>query len=401
MEHKEWFPGQRPDEEVLFVKRRHWFVLLRWLTPPVILFLAMLGIGLVIGVAAELDPLVWALVLLVLTAAPVGLIVWRVLDWENDHYILTSQRVVHIERVYFLFESRHEASLNKIQDVTFAMPTMLHNLLNFGDVEIETAGTTGQIRFEAVPNPREVQTMILKAAGLQRRKRLPREVPPAEATGLWGWLQGAGKFFVRMLYPVYPRRGVIVWRKHWYVLLRSIFVPAFAALLTATLILTLLLTRPIPAAIAALSLIFLILVAVLAFLFIDWHNDIYILTTDRVIDIEKRPFTHEFRREANMGMIQDVSYEQPSFIAKLLNFGNVRLETAGTQGEFTFDSVPNPREVQNEIVRRLSAYRAHLQEEQARRERERFLQMVQEAMQEIGQHPSSPPQLSSPPGDEE
>ncbi len=397
---KTWFPGQRPDEEIIFVKRRHWFVLLRWLTPPVVLFLAMLGIGLVIGAAAELQPLAWALVLLLLIAAPVGLIVWRILDWENDHYILTNQRVVHIERVYFLFESRHEASLNKIQDVTFAMPTLLHNLLNFGDVEIETAGTTGQIRFEAVPNPREVQTLILKAAGLQRQGRPSQEPPRPKPLGLGDLFRGLGGFFVGMLYPVYPRRGVIVWRKHWFVLLKSIFIPTVAALFTAILILALLLTRPIPAAIVVLSLIFLILVAVLAFLFIDWHNDIYILTTDRVIDIEKRPFTHEFRREANMGMIQDVSYEQPSFIAKLLNFGNVRLETAGTRGEFTFDNVPNPREVQNEIVRRLSAYRSHLQEEQARRERERFRQMVQEALQEIVQHPPSPPQLPSSPSEE-
>jgi len=400
VEHKTWFPGQRPDEEVIFVKRRHWFVLLRWITPPAILLLTMLGIGLVIGIAAELQPLVWALVILVLIAIPVGLTVWRVLDWENDHYILTDQRVVHIERVYFLFESRHEASLSKIQDVTFAMPTPLHNVLNFGDVEIETAGTAGQIRFEAVPQPREIQSLILKAAGLQRRGRPAREAPQAEAAGFWKLFRAMGEFLVRMLYPVYPRRGVIVWRKHWYVLLRSAFIPAAAAFLTASIILALMLTRPVPIAIAILSLVFLLLVAVLAFLFIDWHNDIYILTTDRVIDIEKRPFTREFRREANMAMIQDVSYEQPGFIAKLLNFGNVRLETAGTRGEFTFDNVPNPRGVQNEIVRRLSAYRAHLQEEQARRERERFLQMVQEAMQEIVQHPPSPPQLPPRPGGE-
>jgi uncharacterized membrane protein YdbT with pleckstrin-like domain len=137
-------------------------------------------------------------------------------------------------------------------------------------------------------------------------------------------------------------------------------------------------------AILILFLVFLSLVAWLVFRIIDWHNDIYILTTDRVIDIEKRPFTHEFRREANMGMIQDVSYEQPTFISKLLNYGNVRLQTAGTLGEFTFDNVPRPREVQNEITQRLAAYRAHAEQEHVRREREQFRRMVEEALQELG-----------------
>lgn len=391
------FPGQRSDENVLFVKRRHWFILLRWVVPPLLLLLAMLGAGLVIGIALELEPLAWALAILLLIALPVGLVVWRVLDWENDHYILTDQRVIHIERVYFLFESRHEAALRKIQDVTFHMPSPLHNILDFGDVQVETAGTEGQIQFEAIPNPREIQIQVLQAAGLQRRGRRLNPETPEKSFNLWGLFRAAGKFFARMLYPVYPRRGVVVWRKHWFVLLKAAFAPAMAALLTGSITLATLIAGVPGSVTIILATVFVLLVAVLAFIFIDWHNDIYILTTDRVIDIEKRPFTMEFRREANMGMIQDVSYEQPGFIAKALNFGNVRLETAGTLGEFTFDNVPGPSEVQNEITRRLEAFRAHMERERARREEERMRKVAEKVVQDLVQRPSPPP--TPPPGD--
>jgi uncharacterized membrane protein YdbT with pleckstrin-like domain len=90
---------------------------------------------------------------------------------------------------------------------------------------------------------------------------------------------------------------------------------------------------------------------------VDWYNDIYVVTDERIIDIEKTPFSTEDRREAQLIMIQDVHYLTPGFIAQNLNFGNVEIETAGRAGAFTFDSVPNPREVQKEIFKRLEKAR--------------------------------------------
>ena len=47
------------------------------------------------------------------------------------------------------------------------------------------------------------------------------------------------------------------------------------------------------------------------------------------------------RREASLGMIQNVHFEVPHVIAGLLGYGNVVVQTAGA-GEFTFTGVPNP-----------------------------------------------------------
>lgn len=361
------FPGQHPGERVIFKKRRHWFILLTWLTPPFLLFLATVGVGFGIGLALSLSIPLWTGVILLLSIGPLGLTIWRFLDWENDHYILTSERVLHIERVYFLFEGRREANLDKIQDVTVRMPSMMANMLNFGNVRIETAGTAGQINFQSAPDPRKVQQVIFKEAGL----------PAAGMQAAEQWETGRMRILhpfemlARMLYPVYPTGpNVKVWRKHWFILFTKLVRLLLAALLLLVVWIAILLSG-IPGSVQLIpeiaiqvipGVLFLILVGRIAWVTIDWHNDLYILTDTHVIDIEKRPFTMEFRREANLGMIQDVRYEQPSFLAKFLDFGNTQLETAGTLGEFTFDSIPHPRQVQQVITGRLADFRRRVAE---------------------------------------
>ena len=68
----------------------------------------------------------------------------------------------------------------------------------------------------------------------------------------------------------------------------------------------------------------------------DWSNDLYIVTRDRIIDVEKHPLKlSEERREASLGMIQNVSLRMPSIFANLFQYGDVLVQTAGA-GEFTF-----------------------------------------------------------------
>ncbi len=356
------FPSQQRGEKVIFKLRRHWFILLQWLVPPLVLLLVTVGVGFGIGLAISLAVPLWVALILLLSIGPLAITIWRILDWENDHYILTDRRILHIERVYFLFERWEEANLDKIQDVTVEMPSFMANMLYFGDVKIETAGTAGQIKFESVPKPRKVQRLIFQQAGLPE----PGTEGPEEKRSFWLRLLRPAEAFVRMLYAVVPQGDdVVVWRKHWFVLLTKMFKPLLVAILVLSIWIIILLMDlpgtlpPIPAlAIKVLpGIFFLIIIGWIAWIAIDWHNDLYVLTSSHVIDIEKRPFTLEFRREANLGMIQNVSYEQPSFISKLLGFGNTRLETAGTMGEFTFDNIPNPRQVQEVIMQHLTEFR--------------------------------------------
>jgi len=89
--------------------------------------------------------------------------------------------------------------------------------------------------------------------------------------------------------------------------------------------------------------------------------------------IEKRPlFFSEQRRTARLGEIEDIRLTIPTPIHYLLNFGNVRLQTAAQEGEFTFEAVPDPRAVADEIRRRIDAFHQSVIEDEARRQSEEW-----------------------------
>jgi len=144
-----------------------------------------------------------------------------------------------------------------------------------------------------------------------------------------------------------------IWRKHWAILLVAIFPP----LIPIVLAFALLLLTDVQIVIFIALLLLIISAFWLAWQVLDWYNDVYIVTDERIVDIEKKPLIFEDRREAQLSMIQDVSYVQPNFITRLLGFGDVSIQTAGRVGVFTFISVPNPQRVQREIFARLEKVR--------------------------------------------
>jgi len=94
------------------------------------------------------------------------------------------------------------------------------------------------------------------------------------------------------------------------------------------------------------------------------------VTDDRIVDVEQRPFSlHSERREASLSVIQNVRFVIPHFWAALWGYGNVVVQTAGT-GDFTFDRVHKPAEVQAEIFRRIEAYRERGRQQEAARRRQ-------------------------------
>jgi uncharacterized membrane protein YdbT with pleckstrin-like domain len=93
--------------------------------------------------------------------------------------------------------------------------------------------------------------------------------------------------------------------------------------------------------------------------FVNWGNDLYTVTDDRIIDTEALPLGFRSQRtETTFDRIQNVSYEIPHPLATLLNYGTVVIFTAGAEGTLDFLYVRDPRSVQAEIFRRLTAYEA-------------------------------------------
>jgi hypothetical protein len=171
----------------------------------------------------------------------------------------------------------------------------------------------------------------------------------------------------------------IMWRKHWIFLVGDVLWPLLFSL--GAIFLAVLAFFHLPGFVGSLPISWgayqAAMLALAAFTsgwlwweFADWGNDLYILTEERIIDVEKKPlFFSEQRREAVLGQIQNVTLEVPNLWASLLHYGDVKVQTAGA-GDFTFDRVPNPHDVQTQIFQRMRAYRERQTQNEAARRRE-------------------------------
>jgi uncharacterized membrane protein YdbT with pleckstrin-like domain len=400
------FDWQDDDEIVVINLHKHNIILGQQLFSPVLIALfglACFGYG-AVNLGTLLGKL--ALVVGVLIAVGGGGFSWYLIrDQLNDNYVVTNKRVVHEERHPFGREARAEAPLHAIQDIQQSKSGMLEQLYNFGDLIIETAGERVHVVFRQIKDPAGTREAIFeqiqraqawakaeeRAAILDTmRERFDTAAPAREAASqpsspekkgrfqltVPPWVESALRPLRYFLPPMrYEEGDTITWRKHWVTLIGPLGLPT---LLIAAL--TLVVIAVLTFAQGNQVLILLGYGIVMVFLFPwwlwrfdDWQNDIYQVTATRIIDVERKPFfLREERREASLGVIQDINLEIPGFVARVLNYGSVTIETAGVD-PFTFDYVHDPHEVQAEIFRRVGAFRAQQRQQEADRRRSELL----------------------------
>jgi hypothetical protein len=407
------FPGKQWDEVVVVRTGKHPLMLVGALAGPALVFLASISLlALLLATGSITSTCVG-----VITAIPVIVAVaWGLhnyVDWRDDEYIVTSKRVIHIERFVFYGAEWHEAPLIRIQDITLEARNWWQRTYDYHDLTIQTAGA-GNIVFSGVCNAPQAQEHIFeeRAKALERleapgttsirmalAQRMGLDVPEVEVpadTPISDTPVFAAKAGRRLPGPInyfYPRVTVvdgdrITWRKHWIVLLRKTWLPLLLTFVFSMATLLLLLHLPpfgsllealghnwwilaaAPAAAALVSYGWYIL------RYDDWHRDVYIVTRSRIIDVESSAFRlrGETSREGTFGVVQNITYSIPGILYKLLNIGDVVIETAGTERTFTFMSVFNPIGVQQEIFNRWVAY----QEGHRRRQRESEAQRMAE-----------------------
>jgi hypothetical protein len=79
----------------------------------------------------------------------------------------------------------------------------------------------------------------------------------------------------------------------------------------------------------------------------DWHNDVYIITSDQLVDVYRRPLGTEQKRTAPIKNIQTVQYTRKGLIGLILNYGTVQIQIGNEQ--LTFDNVYDPAGIQAEV----------------------------------------------------
>jgi len=384
-------PGQDPGEPWLLRRGRHWFSLAIRLLVPFLVLLAMILVT--VGLArAQVGS---DILLLVVGLGTVVMSTWVILifvDWRNDYYLVTTKKVLHRELSILQLEKREEAPLNKIQNAN-SRRGPLGSLLGFGTLKLDTAGARQAIVLDYLPDPEGMKQVIFRQASYlqsiskeQEREEIRQEllrrqagepvvdvsVPipeqePAKGNGALARIWPSRP----LLRVKYEQGNQVVWRKHWIYLLKRAYL-AFPALLLATaVVIAILASERLADFRVPLLTVFLFLWVIALFWvwweWTDWRNDEYIVTDSMVIDVTKKPlFFDQVRLEAPLDMIQNISLKKPGFWSNVLDYGEVLIQTAGSQGSLKFAGVHHPAEVQREIFRRLDAYR----EAKQRRERE-------------------------------
>lgn len=78
--------------------------------------------------------------------------------------------------------------------------------------------------------------------------------------------------------------------------------------------------------------------------FLHWFYNVFIVTTERVVDIDYSDIVVHNIAVTNLSHVQDVNYTQSGFIATFFNYGDLFVQTAGNERNFEALSIPRPRE---------------------------------------------------------
>ena len=368
-----FLPWQESDEKVNLLCRKHiFFLLLRVLIiggVSVGLFAALLSFA-VSGKSV-------GLLLLALVSLLLGLFItgWSALEWGNDYFILSSDRVLVQKKLTGFFDSRQEAPFSAILSSGLES-SFWGRLLDFGTINLKTYN--GNMSFSGLPNPMIIFNLLeyqrlhkvhesqhneqseIRATLKQRLDGKPAPsavhhsgssragMKAAYTSG--SLLDTAARFFGLRL----ESEDSVIFRTHWWRLVSRTLLPTLLMLVVIGLVVidSLGYMPGVPDKL----LYSIAIIATLAswgwwlYRYQDWYNDVYIITPDQLIDINRKPLSKEERHAAPIQNVQTVEFKRKGLLGLILNFGTVRIQI-GNQ-ELTFDDVYDPAAIQAEIFSR-------------------------------------------------
>lgn len=407
---KQNFKWVGEDELVIFVARKHVVLLVFNLVGPLIFFLAALAIISAVSFS-EVSDTIWtsgAICSISLAFLSVLWGLWNWVDWGNDYYIVTNQRVVWVEKVIWLYESRDEAPLTTILAVN-TTTTFLGRMLGYGSVIVKTF--TGEITFRNLKDPKqmvafveEYRTRVQMGAVRKERGKIdqvirerlglgeddyseaPAEIVPLEsAPGEEKKKQSAfGNFFKNFFTMRFEQDGVITYRKYWPTLFGKIWLPTLLILLTFLAMILLvnifqsnLISAQTAEILFGLAILFILFVLIpwWIYKYADWRNDIYQVSDKNIVDIERKPLGTEVKKSAPVENILSLEHAREGLLGYMFNFGEVTINVGETQ--FVFRNVHDPARVQQDIFNRMYSLRRKKEKAEAAQQRQRFVDVLE------------------------
>ena len=124
-----------------------------------------------------------------------------------------------------------------------------------------------------------------------------------------------------------------------------LFLPILIFAFLPTFGLSFLFSAPINRFIAVFTLFYYLMVSSYVFIsFLHWFYNVFIVTSERVVDIDYSDIVVHNIAVTSLTHVQDVNYTQSGFIPTFFNYGDLFVQTAGNERNFEALSIPKPRE---------------------------------------------------------
>lgn len=388
MVRNELFDWLSDDEAVYMIARRHEFFLILKYLVLFMIWIPLIAIIRWLNVSYAVFNIVVA-ALGVLATTGIGIWWWK--DWRNDYYVVTNKRVIWIERSPFFYESRQEAPLISVLSLKVLTLSGLRLFIDYGNLIVKTY--TDEIPMHHIRSP---GLMVEFINGLQSRKREitrgnDNEVMDLALRKRLGLLDGkavkkggtvedpnveqniyASRRFSydRLINVRYEEEEKIIYRKHWFVLVKKIWLQSLVILGILIVFYYLLQSETYnPFAFGFWITFFVGVVGLWVYQFLDWCNDIYVVTREKIFDIERKPLGRENKKSALLENILSLEHNRVGIIGLYLNYGTVTVNIGAEK--FQFFDVYNPAQVQNEIFVRMTDQQDRLEKLKAAQDRER------------------------------
>ncbi len=159
---KNSFESQRPGEAVILITRKHW---IRLVVPLIF-----------VGVFAALPPLVLFLLrdsdwsrpfqdFYPLAISIYYLFLWniaffRIMIYFLNTVVVTNVRIIENEQRGLFLHNTDEIALKNVEDNSVCIFGILATLLDYGTIEIQSAGATNIFHFKYLPHPEKIKKII-------------------------------------------------------------------------------------------------------------------------------------------------------------------------------------------------------------------------------------------------
>lgn len=84
--------------------------------------------------------------------------------------------------------------------------------------------------------------------------------------------------------------------------------------------------------------------------FLDYYLDFWVVTNDRLMNIEQEGTFSRTISELDLYKIQDATSEVKGILASLFGYGNIHIQTAGEVQRFELKQIPRPHETRKLIM---------------------------------------------------